>query len=193
MCNFIFYLGKMKRLFLYTFISISSITFLYAQSSPQTAEEVLSEAYQLATKENKTVFVMFHASWCVWCHRMDNSMNEPALKKYFDDYFVIRHLVVDETSAKKNEENPGANELRLKYHGDGMGIPFWLLLDKNGKLLADSKIRPAGASLEEPGENVGCPATENEVEYFIDLLKKYTKLTAQELEQIRKRFRENDN
>ncbi|HSU29114.1 MAG TPA: thioredoxin family protein [Chitinophagaceae bacterium] len=182
----------MKSIVFTLVLATLTTTLLRAQPSPPSADEILIEAYQQAAKENKAVFIMFHASWCVWCHRMDDSMKEPALKKYFDDYFVIRHLVVDETDAKKNEENPGANELRLKYHGDGAGIPFWLMLDKNGKLLADSKLRPAGASMDEPGENVGCPAAEDEVNYFIGLLKKFTKLNDLQLEQIRKRFRDND-
>ena len=163
-----------------------------AQLSPPTATEILNEAYQIANKENKHVFILFHASWCTWCHRMDKSMNEPGLKQYFDDNFVIRHLVVDETEAKRSEETPGAKEFRTKYGGDGQGIPFWLILDKDGKLLADSKLRVAGASPDTPGTNVGCPAAEEEVAYFIDLLRKYTRLESSQLEEIRKRFREND-
>jgi len=99
---------------------------------------------------------------------------------------------VDESDDKKNLENPGADELRKKYHGDGQGIPFWLVFDKDGKLLADSKMRDEGGG-SETGENVGCPASEKEVEYFISVLKKTTKLNSAQLEIIRKRFRQNEN
>ena len=162
-----------------------------AQPAPASADEILKEAYDLAAKENKNVIIIFHASWCGWCHRMDTSMNDKSCKKFFDDYYVVRHLVVDESKDKQNLENPGANELRTKYHGDGIGIPFWLLFDKNGKLLSDSKIRTKGAG-PETGDNIGCPASEKEVAYFVNILKQTSGLSADQLEIIRKRFREND-
>lgn len=161
------------------------------QPSPPSADEILKEAYLVATKENKNVFIIFHASWCGWCHKMDKSMNDETCKKFFEDNFVIRHLVVDESTDKKNLENPGADELRKKYYGDGQGIPFWLVFDKDGKLLADSKIRAEGAG-PETGDNTGCPASEKEVAYFISVLQKTSKLNSSQLEIIRKRFRQNE-
>ena len=173
------------------FALLFSTTTAKAQPAPPSADEILKEACQAAAKENKNVIVIFHASWCGWCHRMDTSMNDKACKKFFDDYYVVRHLVVDESKDKQNLENPGANELRTKYHGDGIGIPFWLLFDKDGKLLSDSKMREAGAAAE-TGNNIGCPASEKEVAYFINILKNTSGLNADQLEIIRKRFREND-
>ena len=37
------------------------------------ADEILNEAYDEAAKENKNVFVMFHTSWRVCCHKMNES------------------------------------------------------------------------------------------------------------------------
>jgi thioredoxin-related protein len=176
---------------LFILIMLFTVVAGKAQQGPASAEQVLTEACQQAARENKNVFVMFHASWCVWCHRMDNSMNDTACKKYFDDNYVIRHLVVDETDDKKNLENPGAVELRKKYYGDGQGIPFWLIFDKDGKLLFDSKMRNNGDGPEK-GANTGCPANEREVAFFINILEKTSSLTAAQAEKIRKRFREND-
>lgn len=163
-----------------------------AQDPPLSADEILKDAYQVAAKEHKKVFIIFHASWCGWCHRMDKSMNDEICKKFFEDNFVIRHLVVDESADKKNLENPGADELRNKYYGDGQGIPFWLVFDKDGKLLADSKIRTEGEG-PETGSNTGCPANEKEVAYFISVLEKTTNLNSAQLVIISKRFRQNDH
>jgi thiol-disulfide isomerase/thioredoxin len=162
-----------------------------AQPSPQSASDMLKEACVMADRENKNVLIMFHASWCGWCHKMDKSINDAACKNLFEDNFVIRHLVVDESPDKKNLENPGADEMRKKYHGDGQGIPFWLVFDKEGKLLADSKMRTEGQGAE-TGQNIGCPAAGDEVDYFISLLKKNSNLTSDQLEIIRKRFRLNE-
>jgi len=165
----------------------------FAQQAPPSANKVLQEAMQQAGREKKNVLVIFHASWCGWCHKMDSSINDPGCKKFFEDNYVIRHLVVDETKDKKNLENPGANELRLKYHGDEEGIPFWLIFDKDGNMLADSQIRPAGTTAAAKGENVGCPAAEKEVSYFIEVLKKTSHITDAEQSAIEKRFRQNED
>jgi len=180
----------MKQLF-FSLSLLLAFSATKAQEPVQSAKEILSEAYSLAAKENKKVFIMFHASWCGWCHRMDKSMNDESCKKYFDNNFVVRHLVVNESADKKHLENPGAEELKTKYHGEGQGIPFWLIFDKDGKLLSDSKIRKPGEG-PEAGENSGCPASEGEVDFFISVLKKTTSLGNKELETIAKRFRENE-
>ena len=182
---------KRTMLLIAGFLAISASTF--AQHAPLSADEILKEAYATAAKENKKVFIIFHASWCGWCHKMDSSMNDRSCRKYFDDHFVVRHLVVDESKDKKDLENPGANELRTKYNGDGLGIPFWLILDKDGKLLADSKIRPEGASFDMPGDNMGCPASEKEVASLISMLKRIANLSPAEEKMVAARFRKNEN
>ncbi|MEI2738220.1 MAG: thioredoxin family protein [Chitinophagaceae bacterium] len=180
----------MKHNFL-LLLMFTALVSVKGQEAVPSAADVLKIAYQQAAKENKNVLMMFHASWCGWCHRMDKSLNDEACKKFFDDNYIITHLVVDETKDKKNLENPGAAELKIKYNGDGQGIPFWLVLDKEGNLLSDSKIRKEGEGPDK-GENTGCPATEEEVDFFISVLKKTSSITNDQLEIIRKRFREND-
>src|SRR5687767_7444940 len=178
------------KLFPVVFLLLSFFIKSSAQQSPASADEILKEAYRQAAKENKKVFIMFHASWCGWCHRMDSSINDKSCKRFFDDNFVMRHLVVYESKGKQNLENPGALDLLTKYKGNDKGIPYWLIFDKEGWLLADSKIREAGASMEDEGKNSGCPATKEEVEHFINVLKKTTSLNKDALEIIEKRFRE---
>ena len=180
----------MRRLFL-SLLLLGVSGLVKAQPSATTADEIMKEAYQLAAKENKNVFIMFHASWCGWCHRMDDSMNDPSCKQFFNDNFVIRHLVVDESKDKLHLENPGAKEMRIKYNGDGQGIPVWLVFDKDGNWLADSKRRKEGDG-PAAGDNIGCPASEKEVDYFIEILQRTSSLTKDQLEIIRKRFRQND-
>jgi len=168
-------------------------TTIRAQSGPLSANEIMQEAMQLAAKEKKNVLIIFHASWCGWCHKMDSSINDKTCKKFFDNNYVIRHLVVDESKDKQNLDNPGADELRTKYNGDNEGIPFWLVFDKDGNLLADSQLRPEGASLQTKGQNVGCPAAEKEVAHFISVLKKTSHINKSEQAAIEKRFRQNEN
>lgn len=181
----------MARIFLLlAFLSASFL--LQAQPAPKHSDEVLAEASREAAREKKNVFILFHASWCGWCRKMDMSMNDASVKKYFEDNYVIRHLVVYESKGKENLENPGARELLAKYKGNDLGIPYWLVFDKDGKLLADSKMRVEGQGLE-AGENVGCPATSEEVGHFITVLKETSRLGDRELEKIAELFRRNEN
>lgn len=164
------------------FLSLIGFSSAFAQSVPS-ATEVMNEAKVEASAQHKNIFIIFHASWCVWCHRMDSCMTEETFKPMFAENYVIRHLTVDESKGKEQLENPGADAFRAKYDGDKQGIPFWLIFDATGNLLEDSK----GAD----GNNIGCPARPEEVDYFINILKKTSKLNQNQLEQIRQRFLKN--
>ena len=161
---------------------------LMGQEPAPTAQSIMDAAYKKATLENKKVFLMFHASWCGWCHRMDSLMTKTDCKSLFEDNFVIEHLVVQESAKKKNLENPGAQEMLVKYKGDKSGIPYWLVFNSKGKLLADSRMKTKSKEGKTVLANTGCPATEEEVAYFRSVLDKTTKLTAQDLDLIAERF-----
>ena len=180
----------MKTLLLPLLLFVS-ITSLFAQISAASAEEVMKEAFASAKTQNKKVLVMFHASWCGWCHKMDTSLSDASVKKFFDDNFVIRHLVVAESDGNRNLENPGGQEMLEKYEGKDQSIPFWLIFDQHEKLLADSRMK-AKVNGVEKFQNTGCPASKEEVEYFIEVLKKTTTLSTDQLERIRTRFRKNE-
>jgi thioredoxin-related protein len=176
-----------KRIFFSVTILLLAVVVVQAQQAP-TAEKVLKDAMQKAGREHKNVFVIFHASWCGWCHRMDSIMNNAACKKLFSDNYVVEHLTVMESKSKVSMENPGGQELLKKYNGEGQGIPFWLIFDAKGNLLADCQIRPEGAALTTKGENTGCPATKEEVAHFLKVLKKTSTLNAAQLAVVEKNF-----
>ena len=181
----------MKNIFLIPVLLFTTVSSLCAQKGPLSSEEIMKEAFTSAKKQNKKVLVMFHASWCGWCHKMDTSLNDASVKKFFDDNFVIRHLVVFESKGKENLENPGALEMLTKHDGKDEGIPFWLIFDKDENFLADSRMKETINGVEKL-QNTGCPATKKEVDYFIEVLKKKTDLKEDQLEKIRTRFRRNE-
>lgn len=170
------------------FFALLTVTTIQAQDTPAPADQIISEAKAEAAKTKKNVFIMFHASWCGWCHKMDASMNNLSVRSFFDNNYVIRHLTIDESKDKKNLENPGAGAIRTKYHGDNSGIPFWFIIDKNGTLLADSRLIDSNG---QPGDNVGCPAKPEEVEHLVNVLKKTSKLSEKQLDVVRNLFLKN--
>src|ERR1700742_702616 len=100
-------------------------THLIAQTTPL-ADQVIKDACTEAAKTHKKVLIIFHASWCGWCHKMDTVIARPACQPLFARQYVIRHLTILESRDKKDQENPGAAELYAKYGGNNEGIPFWL-------------------------------------------------------------------
>lgn len=163
-----------------------------AQDAVPTAKSVMDQAFMKASQSNKRVLLMFHASWCGWCRKMDSSLNDISCKKYFDDNFVIEHLTVQESKGKEYLENPGAEALMNSYNGKEQGLPYWVILDKNGKLLFDSQIRKKDKDGILKGSNIGCPASADEVKTFVGMLRETTSLKDVELDAIAKRFRQNE-
>ncbi|RYG41959.1 MAG: thioredoxin family protein [Chitinophagaceae bacterium] len=153
---------------------------------PEGAQQILASGVKQAAAQNKNLFVMFHASWCGWCHKMDDAMNDPSVASFFTDNYVIRHLVVLESKDKKKLENPGALELMNKYSEESSGIPFWIIFDKSGTAIADSREKLADGS---KGGNVGCPASEKEVAHFINVLRQTSSIKKDGLAIIQSRFR----
>jgi hypothetical protein len=80
----------------------------------------------------------------------------------------------------------------VKYAGKNAGIPFFLLFDKKGNLLADSQIRKEGEGLDKPGQNMGCPSADDEVAAFVGILKKTSKITDVEAAAVTERFKKNN-
>lgn len=177
---------KFVKLFSIFLLLFFSFTCANSQTKPSPADQIIREAKAEAAKTHKNVFIIFHASWCVWCHRMDTAMNDNTIKSFFDRSYVIKHLDVDESGEKKELENPGASSLLKEYHGDQQGIPFWFIINKNGKFLADSRLHSDDGKV--TGNNVGCPTQPDEVAYFIKILKKTSRLTDTQLAMIQARF-----
>ncbi|WP_160713103.1 thioredoxin family protein [Chitinophaga solisilvae] len=169
-----------RLLFVMMFLSFTAAR----AQQPASADKTLKEASTLAAKSKKNVFIIFHASWCGWCHKMDTAMNDISCRKAFDDNFVIRHITVMESKEKKALETPGGAEMLARYNGGNSGIPYWLVFDASGKLLADSRLKSPEGKL----ENVGCPSKKEEVDYFIQVLEKTSRMNAKQLQAVRKRF-----
>ena len=154
------------------------------------AEEVIARARAKASTEDKAIFVHFGASWCGWCKRLDSFLERPDIKPVFEKYFVPVKLVVQENEKNKSLENPGADAL-LKKFGGPAGLPYSAFLDAHGTLLVNSK-RPAAAGAN--GENVGYPAQPNEVDWFIQMLRKAApNISSDDLQTIEKVLKSQKN
>lgn len=178
---------------LITVITLISFQFSIAQNTVESSDKILEKAFEQAKEENKNVFIMFKASWCGWCKKMDASMKDPSIEKYFNSNYIIEHLVVLERKGNSHLENPGSEGLLNKHGGKGQGIPYYLIFDSEGNLLADSKMIKDKPVLKGEGSNIGCPGTGDEIDAFTYKLKETSNLTDKELLAIAERFKQNGN
>lgn len=168
----------------YTKILFAAFLLCFAQTafSQEKADVVIKKAQQQAKEQNKNVMVFFHASWCSWCKLMEKKMNTEATKELFDRNYVIAPIDVQERGDKEKLENPGGEEIMAKFGGEKAGLPYFVFINSDGKVLENS--------LDDQKENLGCPSTEKEVAAFVEKLKKTSNLEDEELEIIAKIFSE---
>lgn len=164
---------KLKTILFSFFIVIASAL------NAQTANEIMNKAYDQAKVENKNVFLIFHASWCGWCKKMEKNMEDPLVKEYFDANYVKTFVTVEERGEKAKLNTPGGAELVEKLGGQKQGLPYWVILDEKGNVLKDSRIN---------GENVGGPASAEEVDYLISTLEPTSKNQKVDAEKIKEVF-----
>lgn len=137
-----------------------------SSDAPKPAGEVLKVAGAKAKANKKSVMVIFHASWCGWCHRFDKYLADPAFGDPIKKNFEIVHLVVQESPDKKALENPGGAEVQTMFGGKDAGLPFMAVTDASGKLLANSNAKDGKSG------NIGCPVTDEEIAHFLKMLER---------------------
>lgn len=127
-------------------------------AKPLVAADVLAAGLAQAKQSGKRVFLHFGAPWCGWCHRLEDWMARPEVAALLAKDFV--DVKID------NDRMTGGEDLynaQLQAAGQkASGIPWFVFLDGEGKLLAHA-TGPKG--------NVGFPYQPEEVEHFGTMLK----------------------
>lgn len=150
-------------------VIFTAVTVLAQAERPAPAKAVLAAAVRTAASSDRTVLLIFHASWCGWCKRLDTALADPGVKKAIEANYVVTHLDVQESKGKIDSlENPGGNEMLKDLGGEQSGIPYMVFFNGKGKKTADSNVMPKNM-------NIGYPGTAEEIDMFGKLLKKTSK------------------
>jgi thioredoxin-related protein len=149
---------------------------------PAPTTVVMSTAEAEAKASGKNVLVIFHASWCGWCKKLDAFMNDPKFKQVFDDNFVTTKLTVLEDEKHKMLENTGGLDEMDKLGGKDSGLPLFAILDPDGNMLINS-VRPAAGT--DTGGNTGFPSEPEEIAHFLTMMQKGApKITADQMKDM---------
>jgi thioredoxin-related protein len=134
---------------------------------PDLAQNILNSSLKKAESSQKNVWLIFHASWCGWCKLLDKMLDDPEIKSVIEKSYIVTHLDIMESQPGKKDslENPGGIEIVTKLGGEKSGLPYFAFLDAKGKKLADSNVMPKN-------QNIGYPASKEEIAAFESLLKK---------------------
>jgi hypothetical protein len=173
---------------------------LLTAASPTTpkalkADDILKGAKLKAADQNKSVCLIFGASWCEDCHRLDSFMALPDIAPIFDKYFVVTKLTFGEAlGGHPDWDNPGSDSLISKYGGlspnGAVDLPFIAVLDSKAKLLANSNKPGKGHAA---SSGTGFPANSEDVKWFLAMLQKAAPaLSEDETQKIQDAFRTPD-
>jgi thioredoxin-related protein len=131
-----------------------------------TSSELIAKAQSDAKKGGKNVLVIFHASWCGWCHRFDKFLDTTDEGKIVKSGLEVVHVTIMENKEHKADENAGGIELATKLGGEKAGLPFMAILDaKTGNMIVNSLQKPGDQT-----SNTGYPGSKEEIGHFMKML-----------------------
>jgi thiol:disulfide interchange protein len=144
------------------------------QAPPLDAERVLADAQARAAAAQQRVFVRLGAPWCVWCHRLDDFLAQPAVAELLArDYVLVK---IDQ------ERMTGGANLARRLRGGTGGIPWFAILDAEGHALATSDAEKG---------TIGYPCEPAEIDHFLKMLDKTRRqLEPKDLQALRGRLEE---
>jgi thioredoxin-related protein len=159
------YIQKTVTLFILSILLIPC-SMLGQTVKPDSAQIILKAAVAEAQSSKKNIFLIFHATWCSWCKRLETALNDPEIKTLIDTNYIIVMLDVNERGDKiQTHENPAGQKLMSGFGGNNAGLPFIVFLNGTGKMIANSNVMPKR-------QNIGYPGSKEEIAAFVKLLKK---------------------
>ncbi|MEA2553996.1 MAG: hypothetical protein QOJ65_2172 [Fimbriimonadaceae bacterium] len=138
-------------------------------TQPSSTESLIQRAQEKARAEKKNVLVLFVASWCKWCDRLQAFTMDAQVKPILEENFVVVRLTALEKGALRAKENPGSSDLIDNLGARDAGLPFLAVLDPDGKPVITS-LRPVEGK--NKPVNAGWPTSAEELSHFVRLIRK---------------------
>jgi thioredoxin-related protein len=168
-------------------LSLTVILFTFSMVGqnvkPDSAQTILKAAVIKAQSSKLNVLLIFHATWCGWCKRLERAINDTAVKPLIDENYIVTMLDVKDRGDKiQTYENPGGQNIMSEFGGNNAGLPFIVFLNGKGTMIANSNVMPKN-------QNIGYPGSKEEISAFVKLLQKTAPhMTSKECEVIQNYF-----
>ena len=118
------------------------VSTLTAAEYPQMGEDIypveadaqadITAALATAKSANKRVLLKFGANWCVWCHRLSDTLHhETSVAQNLEDNYVL--VAVDVNT--RNGTNRNADTIAKYGNPTQHGLPVLVVLDADGQIL----------------------------------------------------------
>lgn len=117
-------------------------------------QDLFASLLKRSKVENKRIFLVFSFRGCAWCKVFENYHNDPAVSRILSKHFIVKKIDINETQGGQN---------LCKTYGK-LGFPSWTIIDSNKNVIMDSDKDGNG--------NIGYPDRENEIDYYINALRK---------------------
>ena len=125
-------------------ITIFVLVLVISNSFAQDWQTDFTKAKKIATKENKTIVLVFQGSdWCAPCIKLDREVwSTDEFKAYAKEHFVM--LQADFPRKKSNtldaEQQEKNNKLAEMYNRKGF-FPLVVVLDKKGNVMGSTSYK----------------------------------------------------
>jgi thioredoxin-related protein len=168
-------------------LSLTVILFTFSMVGqnvkPDSAQTILKAAVIKAQSSKLNVLLIFHATWCGWCKRLERAINDTAVKPLIDENYIVTMLDVKDRGDKiQTYENPGGQNIMSEFGGNNAGLPFIVFLNGKGTMIANSNVMPKN-------QNIGYPGSKEEISAFVKILQKTAPhMTSKECEVIQNYF-----
>jgi protein disulfide-isomerase len=139
-------LKQISALFVFFILSFTSCNNGQPSSDNLSWNGNLEKAIEQAKKENKAVLVNFTGSdWCIWCKRLSAEVfQQKEFEEYAKESLVLVMLDFPKDIQQSQETKAYNNSLAQKY--GIQGFPTILIIDGQGKLVAQTGYQPGGAA-----------------------------------------------
>ncbi len=126
-----------NKIFSVLLISLTAISFSQAQTLPDTYNwKPLSEAMELAEKNDKKVLVYANAVWCTYCKKMEKEVfTQEAVQQKTKEHFYSVWIDI-ESDEKLTFRDQEMTQIQFSRAMRITGTPTFIFFDSEGEIIA---------------------------------------------------------